>query len=175
MSARMTVDAGGESARRPANQEPSLKQRALRHLARREYAREELRKKLLPYLLPEQEPQELDDVLERLQQNGLLSDERAADSIVRQKAARFGCARIKQELQTKGIDKEYAAAALQTLAETELERARLVWQAKFKPTSSDEEAATAQERAKLKAKQMRFLLGRGFSAAVAMKLINEHR
>jgi len=65
----------------------SLKGRALRFLSRRDYSRQELRKKLLSYA--ESEVQ-LDELLDDLQKNQWLSDERYAESLVRRRTERFG-------------------------------------------------------------------------------------
>ncbi|MGL6203478.1 MAG: regulatory protein RecX, partial [Giesbergeria sp.] len=79
----------------------SLKARALRSLARREYTRAELRRKLVPH---EETDGQLDALLDVLQAQGLLSDERAAASLVHRRAARLGTQRLRQELQAKGLD-----------------------------------------------------------------------
>lgn len=78
----------------------SLRKRALRHLARRDHSRAELTRKLAPH----GEPAEIEAVLERMRELGLQSDERYARPCVRGKAARFGTARLRNELVRRGID-----------------------------------------------------------------------
>ena len=79
----------------------SLRARALRSLARREHTRSELRCKLAPH---EETEGQLDALLDALQAQGFLSDERAAASLVHRRAARLGTQRLRQELQAKGLD-----------------------------------------------------------------------
>ena len=154
----------------------SLMGMALQYLARREYGREELRRKLLSLPVAGEEADareaEVDAVLERLEQRGLLSDARAAASVLRQKSSRWGQARLRQTLLAKGMDREAVQQALAPLQETELERARQVWQGKFgSPASEPDDAETPAERAKRRARQMRFLLSRGFSTDVAHRVV----
>ncbi|MGJ4749125.1 regulatory protein RecX, partial [Leptospira sp. SA-E8] len=84
----------------------------------------------------------------------------------------LGAARLRQEMQAKGLAKDVIA---QTLAEagvgapeSEYARALSVWQRKFEPVPED---VAPEERAKLKARQMRFLLARGFSGEVAQRVV----
>ena len=79
----------------------SLKGRALRLLSGREHSRLELERKLKNF---EEEPGELARVLDELQAKGFISEARVIESIVHRRAAKLGTARIKQELQGKGLD-----------------------------------------------------------------------
>lgn len=142
-------------------QPPTLKQRAVALLARREHSRAELVKKLAPHGSQE----EIDSVLNRLQDVKLLSDERFTAAFVRSRAERFGAARLRQELRLRGVDSnmvehELAADDLPS----EMERARQVWQRKF-----SEQPADAREWAR----QARFLQGRGFGSEVIRRLLKE--
>lgn len=136
----------------------SLRGRALRLLAQREHSRAELAGKLRPHC---ETPDELDALLTDLEAKGWLDDKRASDSLVHRKSGRFGAARIRQDLQTKGLSPELIASALEGLQASESERALSVWQKKFGTP-----AQTPAERAK----QMRFLLARGFSASVVSRV-----
>jgi regulatory protein len=129
----------------------TLRERALRLLARREHSRTELRRKLLPHVSPEDD---LEVLLDELSGRKQLSDERYAESRAHALSRRFGAARIAQELRAKGLDKGLAEQAAAAARSTEVERARAVWLRKFRNP-----AATHEERAK----QMRFLQSRGFS------------
>ena len=137
----------------------SLRARALRSLARREHTRSELRRKLAPH---EETEGQLDALLDALQAQGFLSDERAAASLVHRRAARLGTQRLRQELQAKGLDASTVDAALEGLGGTELERARVLWERKFGAPASD---------ASGRARQIRFLLARGFAADTVRRVV----
>lgn len=137
----------------------SLKGRALRCLAAREHSRAELQRKLAPY---EEELGQIVRVLDELQAKGFISEERVAASLLHRRAARLGDRRIRQELQAKGLDAGTVAQALEQLQGTERERALAVWQRKFGMPAQD---------AKERARQVRFLLTRGFSAEVVRRVV----
>ncbi|MCG2594733.1 recombination regulator RecX [Ramlibacter sp. XY19] len=137
----------------------SLKGRALRLLAGREYSRQELERKLAQH---EPEPGQLKQALDELQAKGFIDEQRVVDSVVHRRAPRLGAGRIRQELQAKGLDAEAVAAAVAGLQATEAERAREVWLRKFGTPPAD---------AAQRAKQMRFLLARGFGAEVVSRLL----
>lgn len=131
--------------------EPSLRNRALRCLARREHSRAELAKKLAPHGSPE----EIEAVLDSMVALSLQSDTRMAASWVRSHAARFGYARIKHALALKGLSAEIIEDALKSDEITsEQERARAVSLAKFAQPPAD---------ARDWARQARFLASRGFA------------
>lgn len=138
----------------------SLKGRALKYLAAREHSRAELLRKLAPHA---EEPAELERVLDELEARGLLSAERFVESLLHRRAARFGTARLRQELQQHKLPADAVAQAVEALRGTELERARAVWQRRF----GGEPAADAAERAR----QMRFLTARGFSSEVIRRVV----
>ncbi|MCX7660896.1 MAG: recombination regulator RecX [Caldimonas manganoxidans] len=138
----------------------SLKGRALKYLARREHSRLELARKLAPHA---QSPDEVEAVLDALQAAGWLSPARFVESVVHRKAARFGTARIRQELQGHGLSGEAVTEVLQALSATEFERARAVWARRF----GGEAALDPAERAR----QMRFLAARGFSPEVIRRVV----
>ncbi len=131
--------------------ELSLKARALRYLSTREHSRLELGRKLARYA---EEGDDVDALLDFLEKNNWLSQERFAESLIHRKAARYGNSRVMAELQTHGVGGEALAELKAGLADTELARAREVWRRKFGRVAAD-----AAERAK----QMRFLLQRGFT------------
>jgi len=155
------------AARAPAR---SLQARALQCLAQREHSRAELRRKLLAHASAqdasaEDEPTDdvvaqVDAVLDWLELHQYLSQQRFVESRVRVRAARFGNLRIRQELAQHDV--VLSLEAERSLAESELERARAVWARKFTAPPS-----SASERAK----QVRFLAGRGFSAEVIHRLL----
>ena len=139
--------------------QPSLKSRALRLLSQREHSRTELERKLAQH---EQVPGELAKALDELQARDFINDGRAIESVVHRRAGKLGAARVKQELAAKGLSGEAVAAAMEGLRGTELDRAQGVWRKKFGSPAAD-----ANERAK----QIRFLLTRGFNAEIVRKVM----
>ncbi|MBU1359060.1 MAG: recombination regulator RecX [Gammaproteobacteria bacterium] len=141
---------------------PSLKGRALRLLSQREHSRAELERKLARY---EETPGELKQALDDLAAKDFISESRVVASVLHQRAPRLGALRVRQELQQKGIAPEAVAEAVASLQDSELERARALWQRRFDVRPED---------AKERARQTRFLLARGFSGAVAAKVLKEN-
>jgi regulatory protein len=138
-----------------------LKAQAIACLSRREYSCAELRRKLKPCA---DDPQQLDAVLEALQQDGLLSEARFAESVVHRRAARFGGNRIIAELKQHALDDGLVDAIAARLRETELMRAAAIQQKKFHtlPLSFAE-----------RIKQSRFLAMRGFTAETITQLFKD--
>lgn len=169
----------------------SLKARAIALLAQREHSRSELQRKLLRIARQQDEKErqarreagadaheaesdaesdaesgaadvagEVDTLLEWLQANRYLSEARFVESRINARAQRYGNLRIRQELSQHGLAAD--AASQQALKDSEFERARQVWQRKFGEIAADPAA---------RAKQMRFLAGRGFSPEVIRKVV----
>ena len=159
----------------------SLKVRALQWLAQREQSRAELRRKLMPHALAEGAAEaeatpavsvsaslagqaspaaRVDAVLDWLEAHQHLSQERFVESRIHARAPRFGNLRIRQELKQHQVVLPPHAA--QVLRETELERARAVRERKFGAPP-----ANVGERAR----QARFLAGRGFSPDVIWRVL----
>ena len=155
----------------------SLKARALQWLAQRDQSRVELRRKLLRQARldlaaasashasgdaagsvgddedrSEHLAAEVDAVLDWLETQGYLSAERFVESRVHARAERYGNRRIRQELQQHQLD--VSGELARSLQASEAERARAVRARRFANPPHD-----ATERAR----QMRFLIGRGFS------------
>ena len=148
--------------------QPSLKGRALRLLSGREYSRHELERKLKTH---EETPGELVRALDELQAKGFISEQRVVESVINRRAAKLGTARIRQELQGKGLDPQAVTDAVASLKATELARAREVWRKKFGGKSDgapDGVVADAAERGK----QMRFLAARGFGGDVIRRVVS---
>ena len=170
----------------------SLKARALQWLAQREQSRVELRRKLLQYALIEaaagrageaadvgagaRADPDLDApadaradasanasaaratveaLLDWLETHNYLSPERFVESRVHARAARFGNLRIRSELKQHALALPPEAA--QALADTELDRATQLCERKFGAVS------TVPATPAVRARQARFLAGRGFS------------
>lgn len=158
---------------------PSLKARALQLLAQREHSAAELRRKLLDHALdklgaamPEAEPgrrarapgagaeAEVEALLAWLQQHGHLSDTRFVESRLRARAPRYGNLRLRSELARHGVSPSPEEA--EALAASEFARARGVWERKFGAAPAD---------AAGRARQARFLAGRGFTPDVIRRLL----
>ena len=134
-----------------------LRARALRLLARREHSRAELGRKLAPRA---QSPGGLESLLESLEQKKQLSNERFASERARVMSRKFGAARIRQDLKSKGVDRETID---RISSEGELERASGILKRKYR-----QPALTREERAK----RMRFLQSRGFSSEIIFQLLS---
>ena len=143
----------------------SLKGRALRYLAQREHSRAELARKLAPFADDRPDApaaQQIATLLDELAASSWQSESRVADSVLRTKGARYGTFRLKQTLQAKGLDPALVAATLQQARSTEHERALAVWRSRFGAPPAD-----AHERAR----QQRFLAGRGFASEVIHRVV----
>ena len=141
--------------------EPSLRERALRHLARRDHSRAELARKLAAH----GDADQIDAVIERMGELGLQSDTRYAEAFVRGKAGRFGASRLRSELARRGIDRDLINEAIAgECVESEADRARAVLRGRF-----TEPPADAREWAR----QARFLQTRGFAPDLIRKLLKE--
>jgi regulatory protein len=139
----------------------SLKGRALRFLARREHSRAELRGKLLAHAESEAA---LDLVLDDLEATRLLSDQRFAEVVASSKGSRFGHAILARNLSLKGVAPDLAAEALAPLRTTERERALEICRSRFEGPPTD---------LKERARQHRFLLGRGFDPGTVSWVLRE--
>jgi len=156
---------------RPAR---SLKSRALQLLAQREHSRVELRTKLLRHARAAlvaadgahdedgaaRAQAEVEPLLDWLEANGFLSNERFAESRVHARRARFGLRRIEGELGRHGV--ELPGELALALAASELERAAAVRARRFAHPPADAAEHAAQSR---------FLLARGFAPELVHRLM----
>jgi regulatory protein len=145
-----------------AKTEPvSLKARAMRLLARREHSRLELARKLSRIATEEDN---VDGVLDELSRKGWLSDARYAEHSVRAKARRYGPLKVAHELRCKGIGEETIAAAFHAAGVDGTADMQRVWSSRFsgKPVNDRE-----------RARQVRFLQGRGFPLDPILKFLRE--
>ena len=170
-------------ARRATSQPLSLKARAIGLLAQREHSAVELRRKLMRIARAQVQAQlqaqalaqdgveeeqaadpaaEVTALLIWLQAQGYLDETRFVESRLHVRAARHGNLRIEQELAQHGL--ALGAEQKAALRDSELDRARTIWLRKFGSPGADAAA---------RAKQMRFLAGRGFSPEVIRRLLRE--
>lgn len=165
----------------------SLKARAIMWLAQREHSRSELRGKLLnharaasarkagdacredapgntnddaPTAAPPELEIQVDALLDWLEAHHYLSQARFIESRVHARAARYGNLRIGLELARHGV--ALAPDAAHSLQQSEFARAHAVWTRKFGTLPAD---------APTRARQSRFLAGRGFSAEVIHRVL----
>lgn len=140
----------------------NLKARALRWLAQREHSRAELRAKLLRRLRAEAgdagfaadaAAAQVDELLDWLAAHRYLDEARFVEARVAARSARFGNRRIEGELRQHGAALDPAGAA--ALRASEAARAREVRARRFGAAPADAAA---------RARQARFLAGRGFSS-----------
>lgn len=131
--------------------------RALRYLARREHSRDELSRKLAPHA---ESPELLEVLLRELESRKQLSNERFAEVRASWMARKYGAARIRHDLKSKGVSEELSDRAVAEL--DEVAKAKEILARKYRVP-----ATTREERAK----RARFLQGRGFSGDVIRRLV----
>ena len=136
-----------------------LRERALGLLARREHSRAELTRKLETAGFAREEIALLLDAFEA---KNWLSDRRFAESYVADHRAKAGSIKLAYDLRQRGVANEIIETLLNENRDTELARAREVWQKKFgaPPSSANE-----------KSKQIRFMQSRGFIGEVIQRTI----
>ncbi|SAK64845.1 recombination regulator RecX [Caballeronia temeraria] len=146
-------------ANNPKRPQRSLKGRALAFLSRREYSRAELSRKLRPYV---EEADSLESLLDSLERDGWLSNERFVESVVHRRASRMGGSRIISELKRHAVGDTLISETADKLAQSETARAHAVWEKKY---------GVVPETPAERAKQARFLAARGFSSGTIGKIL----
>ncbi len=181
----------------PASPGRTLKSRALQWLAQREHSRAELRRKLVAHVQRTERDEQrhrapsadattedagadpatsaaqrvadpaaraaaIEALLDWLEAQRFLSDERFVESRVHARIDRFGNARIRGELAQHRV--ALSPDAERRLRESEFERARALWLRKYAGTATDPAG---------RARQSRFLAGRGFGAEVISRVLRE--
>jgi regulatory protein len=161
-ASRASAATARRTAAATATPADALRARALRLLARREYARAELRERLAR---AGGERSDVEQVLDALERDGYLSDARFAEMLVAQKAGRFGRRAIVHALRERGVAAQASSDALEALAgRDEIDEARMLLARRF-PDAPDDD----RERAK----QVRFLLGRGYALSIALRVVRD--
>jgi regulatory protein len=132
----------------------AVRKQALSMLARREHSGAELRAKLAAKGFPSDI---INDALSDLHRSGWLSDERFVEDFIRARGERgYGPARIRAELRERGVDADLIASHLDAHDPSWLRRLHALRAKRFgakRPVDFAE-----------KARQMRFLQTRGFTA-----------
>jgi len=139
---------------------PDAMEQAMRWLARREYSIYELEQRLLGKGHPELE---VADALSSLQEQGLVSDKRFAESLVRSRTERgYGPLKIAHELRAKGVDDRMTEGVLEADNEYWVARLHEVWEKRF---------GTPPQDYREWARQARGLQSRGFTAEQVRRVV----
>lgn len=146
-----------------------MRQRALDYLGKREYSYVELAQKLKAFAEESNDSagdEQIAAILDDFKKRGWLSDARFTEQLVHARKAKFGSAKVANELREKGVADDLIADAVEKLKETELENALAIWRKKYKSSPQSREEW---------AKQARFLQSRGFGFDVIKKVLNSTR
>ncbi|WP_420826469.1 regulatory protein RecX [Thiococcus pfennigii] len=132
--------------------DPEPRDVALRLLAARDHSRLELRRKLVARGFA---PEAVEAALDRLGEEGLLSESRLAEAYVAERLAKgFGPLRVREELRRKGLADALIDPHLQHDTEQWLERLAAVHDKRYGPGRPGDR--------KEQARRARFLAARGF-------------
>ncbi len=140
----------------------TLRQKALRALARRDYSRVELARKLRS---KEESSAAIDALLDEFEASGWLSDERFAGSAARQRQGRYSQRYIVEDLKSKGVAGDTASEAVSALEQDDFATALALWRQRFGKPPADQ---------KEEGRQVRFLQSRGFSLSIVFRVLKEH-
>ena len=121
----------------------------MRYLARREHSRDELSRKLAPHA---ESPELLEVLLRELESRKQLSNERFAEVRANWMARKYGAAKIRHDLKSKGVSEEASERAVAEL--DEVAKAREILARKYRASATNREE---------RAKRARFLQSRGYS------------
>lgn len=140
-------------AKRPSSTR-TIREAAMDYLSRREHATHELFQKLLAK--KEYEADDISEVLLRLSDQGLLSDERFTEAFINQRINQgSGPLKIRAELRQKGISDD--------MIETFLNERDVQWRETALAVRTKKYSSVSPSDLKEKARQSRFLQSRGFS------------
>lgn len=140
----------------------AVRRTAMDLLARREHGRVELTRKLRQRGA---EPEMIESALDRLTEEGLLSEARYLESFVSYRArSGYGPARIREELSQRGLQRADIDLALRECG--------ISWQAQLEETWRRKFSGHLPIDAKERAKQGRFLSYRGFSMEMISRLLS---
>jgi len=146
-----------------ADEPPSdeaLREQCIRLLARREHSRRELSRKLAARSF---EASQFNPILDELEAEGLLSDERFAESFVRSRLENGqGPLKIRAELSERGVTGVIVDQALDLEDDEWLSHCERAWARRF---------GQAPEDRREWARQARFLTNRGFSGDIVARVL----
>lgn len=138
----------------------NLKAKAIDFLSRRDYSYSELYNKLKKYST---DLDAIKFVVDEMVSNKYLNEERFIENFIYNKSKKYGSLKVKHLLQTKVSNQELVNDLYQQAEIDELTIARQIWERKFK----GEVAISPNDRAK----QIRFMISRGFSLDLIFKLL----
>ena len=141
-----------------------LKKRALYYLGKREYSRLELEKKINAFAQElELETQNINNMLNDLEGNGWLSDQRFTEQFIFSKKNKYGVNKIRYELKMRGVDDTLINSELIKIKSEDYSLAKKIWSKKFDDTPHSQEERN---------KQIRFLQGRGINLELIHKILS---
>jgi regulatory protein len=141
-----------------------LKKRALYYLGKREYSRLELHKKIKAFAQElELETQDIKAILNDLEGNNWLSDQRFTEQFILSKKNKYGVEKIRYELKVRGVADTIINTELVKIKTENYSLAKKIWAKKFDgaPKSLDE-----------RNKQIRFLQGRGIDIELIHQILS---
>jgi len=138
----------------------NLKAKAIDFLSRRDYSYSELYTKLKKYT---DDLDAIKAVVDEMVEKKYLNEERFIENFIHSKSKKYGSLKIKHLLHNKVNNRELVNELYQQAEIDELNIAQQIWQRKF----YGQVVTTANERAK----QIRFMLSRGFSLDLVLKLL----
>lgn len=146
---------------------PSAMTKAMKLLAIRPLSEQELWAKLRRAGFPDHE---CDAAIAECARRHYLDDEQlAADCVTSLRQRNLGARMIKQKLMRRGLDKERIGEFLAEDPEAEVEAARRAMEGKLRSLTKETDPGKKRE------KLFRFMAGRGFSAGIIFKLLDENR
>ncbi|MFT6756953.1 MAG: regulatory protein [Chitinophagales bacterium] len=152
-----------QASEEEAKNRASLSLSAMNMLAMREHSRFELEQKLSK---KSEDEKLIIEVLNKLESDTLLSDQRFAQMFIRSKANNgFGPHKIDQELQAKGVGRELIADTLVELNIDWFEKATQLYLKRITQVTGID--------IKEKHKQSRYLQNRGFSVEIVRAVVGE--
>lgn len=140
---------------------PAALDRAVRMLAERSRSKKEIADRLASAGFDEEV---IGLVIFKLEKENLLDDRDFAEQWVLSRGKKYGSVRISRELHAKGIDRDVASSALETLSvEEQLEHASAFAAKKIRSQHS------ASDKMKLKQRVVAALIRRGYSWDIAVR------
>jgi regulatory protein len=141
-----------------------LKKRALYYLGKREYSRLELQKKINAFAQElEIDTQNIKNLLNDLEENNWLSDQRFTEQFIFSKKNKYGVEKIRYELKMRGVDDTIINSELDKIKSENYLLAKKIWSKKFDDTPHSQEERN---------KQIRFLQGRGINIELIHKILS---
>jgi regulatory protein len=141
-----------------------LKKRALYYLGKREYSRLELHKKIKAFSQElELETQDIKAILNDLEGNNWLSDQRFTEQFILSKKNKYGVEKIRYELKVRGVADTIINTELVKIKTENYSLAKKIWAKKF-----DGAPKSLEERNK----QIRFLQGRGIDIELIHQILS---